>query len=153
METDICVIGAGISGISTAYELVRRGKNVTVIDARNVLSGETGRTSGHLTNDLDDGYLEIAKKHGEKGAKAAAESHAWARDRIGEIAKELRIDCEYRRLPAYDISQFPVGEKKHDDELKQLKEEAEYQNKLGIETRFDVGLLSILLHISYRTLC
>ncbi|KAM7214637.1 FAD dependent oxidoreductase domain containing protein [Rhypophila decipiens] len=140
LETDICIVGAGISGISTAYELVRRGKNVTIIEARDVLSGETGRTSGHLTNDLDDGYLEIAKKHGDDGAKAAAESHAWARDRIGEIAKELHIDCEYRRLPAYDVSQYPVGEKKHDEELKELKDEAEYQHKLGIETRFDPNL-------------
>lgn len=138
LETDICIIGAGISGISTAYELVRRGRNVLMIEARDVLSGETGRTSGHLTNDLDDGYLEIAKKHGEAGAKVAAESHAWARDRIGEIAKELNIDCEFRRLPAYDVSQYPVGEQKHDDELKELKNEAEYQKKLGIETRFDV---------------
>lgn len=142
LETDIAIIGAGIAGISTAYELVRRGKQVTLIEARNVLSGETGRTSGHLTNDLDDGFVEIAKKHGEEGAKQAAASHAWARDRIGEIAKELNIECEYRRLPAYDISQFPVGEKKHDDELQELKEEAEFQRKIGMETRFDVSPLS-----------
>lgn len=69
LETDIAIIGAGIAGISTAYELVKRGKQVTLIEARNVLSGETGRTSGHLTDDLDDGFLEIAKKHGEDGAK------------------------------------------------------------------------------------
>lgn len=138
LETDICIVGAGISGIQTAYELACRGKNVVIIEARDILSGETNRTSSHLTNNLEDGYLEIAKKHGKDGAKVAAQSHAWARDRIGEIAKELRIDCEYRRLPAYDVSQFPVGEKDHDDELKELKDEAEYQKKLGIETRFDV---------------
>ncbi|KAK3314219.1 FAD dependent oxidoreductase-domain-containing protein [Apodospora peruviana] len=140
LETDICIIGAGIAGISTAYELVKRGKNVVMIEARDVLSGETGRTSGHLTNDLDDGYLEIAKKHGKAGAKAAAQSHAWARDRIGEISKQLGIDCEYRKLPAYDVSQYPVGDKKHSQELKELKEEAEYQHELGIETRFDENL-------------
>ncbi|CCC14850.1 hypothetical protein SMACR_07575 [Sordaria macrospora] len=140
LETDIAIIGAGIAGISTAYELVKRGKQVTLVEARNVLSGESGRTSGHLTNDLDDGFVEIAKKHGEEGAKHAAASHAWARDRIGEIAKELNIDCEYRKLPAYDISQFPVGEKKHDDEMQQLKEEAEFQKKIGMETTFDPNL-------------
>ncbi|KAK3690359.1 FAD dependent oxidoreductase-domain-containing protein [Podospora appendiculata] len=140
IETEICIIGAGIAGISTAYELIKRGKRVVMIEARDVLAGETGRTSGHLTNDLDDGYLEIAKKHGEQGAKIAAQSHAWARDHIGDIAKELGIDCEYRRLPAYDVSQYPVGDEKHDQELKELKEEAEYQAKLGIETRFDPNL-------------
>ena len=140
LDIDICVIGAGIAGISTAYELIKRGKKVVLVEARDVLSGETGRTSGHLTNDLDDGYLEIAKKHGEDGAKVAAASHAWARDHIGEIATELGIDCEYRKLPAYDVSQYPVGDKKHDEELDELRQEADYQKKLGIETRFDVGL-------------
>jgi len=139
IETDICVIGAGIAGISTAYELVKRGKQVVMVEARDALSGETGRTSGHLTNDLDDGYLEIAKKHGQEGAKQAAASHAWARDRIGEIAKELGIECEYRKLPAYDVSQYPVGEGKHDEEIKELKEEAEMQKSIDIESRFDVS--------------
>jgi len=140
IETDICIIGAGIAGISTAYELVKRGKQVVMIEARDVLSGETGRTSGHLNNDLDDGYLEIAKKHGEQGAKVAAKSHAWARDRIGEIAAELGIDCEYRKLPAYNVSQYPVGHEKHAEEIQELKEEAAMQNKLGIETRYDDNL-------------
>ncbi|KAK3361759.1 FAD dependent oxidoreductase-domain-containing protein, partial [Lasiosphaeria ovina] len=140
LETDVVIVGAGIAGISTAYELVRRGKQVVLVEARDVLSGETGRTSGHLTNDLDDGYTEIAKKHGEAGARVAAESHAWARDRIGDIAAELAIDCEYRRLPAYDVSQYPVGHVKHDSELDFLRKEAEYQQKLGIETRFDKNL-------------
>lgn len=139
LETDVAVIGAGISGITTAYELVRRGKNVVMLEARDVLSGETGRTSGHLTNDLDDGFVEIAKKHGEGGAKIAAESHAWARDRIGQIAQELGIECEYRRLPAYDISQFPVGHEKHDQEIDELKQETEMQKKIGMHTRFDVS--------------
>ncbi|KAK1753693.1 FAD dependent oxidoreductase-domain-containing protein [Echria macrotheca] len=140
LTTDVCIIGSGIAGISTAYELVRRGKEVVLLEARDVLSGETGRTSGHLTNDLDDGYLEIVKKHGKDGAKLAAESHAWARDRIGEISKELGIDCEYRRLPAYNVSQYPVGEGKHNEEIQELKEEAEMQKKIGMETRFDDNL-------------
>lgn len=137
LTTDVCIVGAGIAGISTAYELVKRGKHVVLLEARDVLSGETGRTSGHLTNDLDDGYREIAEKHGEGGAKAAAESHAWARDRIGEIASEVGIDCEYRRLPAYDISQFARGAEGYEKEMSELRAEAEYQKKLGVETRFD----------------
>ncbi|KAK4225711.1 FAD dependent oxidoreductase-domain-containing protein [Podospora fimiseda] len=140
LETDICIIGAGISGISTAYELVKRGHQVVLLEGRDVLSGETGRTSGHLNNDLDDGYLEIAKKHGESGAKVAADSHSWARDRIGEIAKELGIDCEYRRLPAYDVSQFPRGTKEWESENDELKQEAELQHKLGIQSRYDANL-------------
>lgn len=139
-DADICIVGAGIAGISTAYELVRRGRNVVMVEARDVLSGESGRTSGHLNNDLDDGYVELAKKHGESGAKVAAMSHAWARDHIGKVASELGIECEYRKLPAYNVSQYAVGEEGHEDELKELREEAEMQRKLGIESKFDETL-------------
>lgn len=140
LKTDVCVIGSGITGIHVAYELVRRGKNVVMLEARAVLAGESGRTSGHLNNDLDDGYLGIAEKFGEDGAKIAAESHGWARDHVGEIARELGIECEYRKLAAYDISQYPVGAKGYQEEMKELREEAEMQRKVGMQTTFDENL-------------
>ena len=96
MEADVCVIGSGITGVSTAYELVKRGYQVLMVEAREILSGETGRTSGHLVSDLDAGFLEIEKKHGRDGAKLAFESHQWALNHVGEVAKELGIECEYR---------------------------------------------------------
>jgi len=130
LETDVCIVGAGISGISTAYELVTRGLNVVLIEGREVLSGESGRTSGHLASDLDDGYPEIAKKHGDKAAKLAAESHVWALNRVGEISKQLNIECEYRQLPGYDFSQYPKGTKEHADDIKTLIEEGRRQMNL-----------------------
>lgn len=105
IETHTCIIGAGISGLSIAYELVKRQKEVVLLEAREVLSGETGRTSGHLSSALDDQYINIEKKHGREGAKAAAESHNWAIERIGQISQELGIDCEYHLVPAYRVSQ------------------------------------------------
>ena len=63
-DIDVCIVGAGISGVQTAYECVGRGMKVALIEAREVLSGQTGRTSGHLSNALDAPYPEIAKKHG-----------------------------------------------------------------------------------------
>jgi glycine/D-amino acid oxidase-like deaminating enzyme/nitrite reductase/ring-hydroxylating ferredoxin subunit len=139
LETDVCVIGAGISGISTAYELVIRGLNVVMIEGREVLSGETGRTSGHLASDLDDGYPEIAKKHGDKGAKAAADSHNWAINRVGEISKQLGIECEYRQLPGYDFSQYEKGTKEHADDIKTLIEEGEKAKELGLHAEYQEG--------------
>jgi glycine/D-amino acid oxidase-like deaminating enzyme/nitrite reductase/ring-hydroxylating ferredoxin subunit len=139
LETDVCIIGAGISGVSVAYELVTRGLNVVLIEGREVLSGETGRTSGHLASDLDDGYPEIAKKHGDKGAKAAADSHHWALNRVGEISKQLGIECEYRILPGYDFSQYPKGSKDHADDVKTLREEGEKAKELGLQTEYREG--------------
>lgn len=139
LTTDTAVIGAGIAGIHVAYELVRRGHAVVLLEARDVLSGESGRTSGHLTNDLDDGYVQIAKKHGEGGARVAAESHAWARERVGEVVAELGIECEYRRVRAYDVSQYVRGAEGYEGEIEELREEAGMQARLGIESRFDVS--------------
>ncbi|KAI1477980.1 DAO-domain-containing protein [Daldinia eschscholtzii] len=140
IETDVCIIGAGIAGISLAYELINRGREVVLVEARDVLAGETGRTSGHLSNALDDMYPEIAKKHGEEGAKAAAESHTWALNRVGEIAKELGIDCEYRHLPGYRVSQYQRGTEEYKKDLEEIKEDAELAKKLGIDATFDENL-------------
>lgn len=141
LHTDVCIIGAGIGGISTAYELVTRGIDVVMIEAREVLSGETGRTSGHLSNALDDGYVEIAKKHGDDGAKMAAQSHTWAIDRVGEISKKLGIECEYRYLPGYEISQYPVGHPEHAKEVKEIKQEVEKARSLGMNATYQEGLV------------
>jgi heterodisulfide reductase subunit A-like polyferredoxin len=43
LETDVCIVGSGISGISIAYELVTRGVSVVMIEGREILSGETGK--------------------------------------------------------------------------------------------------------------
>lgn len=139
LKTDVCIVGSGISGVSIAYELVTRGVNVTMIEAREVLSGETGRTSGHLANALDDGYTVIASKHGQSKAKINADSHTWALNRVGEISKQLGIDCEYRQLPGYQVSQYPTGNPKHDEEVKGLKQEVAKAKELGINATFQEG--------------
>lgn len=110
-----------------------------LIEAREILSGETGRTSGHLANDLDDGYTAIAQKHGDDGAKVAAESHTWALNRVGEISKQLGIECEYRKLPGYDISQYPREAKEHANDLKEIRQDGVKARALGIPTKYEEG--------------
>ena len=139
LQTNVCVIGSGIAGISTAYELVTRGIDVVMIEARDVVSGESGRTSGHLSSALDAPYTDIASKHGAGGAKAAAESHMWATKRIGDISKRLGIECEYRTLTDYEISQYQRGDPKHDDETKMLQEDVSMAKKLGIPAYYEEG--------------
>jgi glycine/D-amino acid oxidase-like deaminating enzyme/nitrite reductase/ring-hydroxylating ferredoxin subunit len=139
LDTDVCVIGSGIAGISSAYELVKRGVNVVMIEARDILSGESGRTSGHLSSGLDEGYTVIKQKHGDKGAAIVQESHLWAIDHVGDIAKELGIECEYRKLPSYDISQYTRGEKGHAEDVKDLKEEVAYYKSLGGRSEWKEG--------------
>ena len=89
---DVCVVGAGIAGLTTAYLLASEGRSVLVLDDGPIAGGETSRTTAHLVNVLDDRYFELERLHGLKGAKLAAESHTAAIDRIEEIvAKENRL--------------------------------------------------------------
>lgn len=142
IKTQTCVVGAGISGISIAYELVKRQQEVVLLEAREVLSGETGRTSGHLSNALDDEYVNIEKKHGREGAKAAADSHTWAIERVGQISQELGIDCDYHVLPAYRCSQFSKNGESSEDHAKdvdQMKAEAKVAKELGLDAQYREG--------------
>lgn len=132
VEADVCVVGAGMAGVSAAYELVHRGHDVVLVEARDVAAGETGRTSGHLTSVLDDGRLNEGAR-----AAAAAESCVWAVRRVGEVAGTLGIDCEYRRLPAYVVSQHARGEEGYEGEVEGLKEEVEKARALGLEAAWD----------------
>src|SRR5687767_13648332 len=75
INTDILIIGAGISGLSAAYGLAKAGRKVVVIEDGFIGSGESGRTTAHLTCALDDRYYEIEKAFGGDGSIKAAASH------------------------------------------------------------------------------
>lgn len=101
---DVCVIGAGIAGLSTAYELSCRGRSVIVLDDGTIGSGETGRTTAHLASAIDDRYFRIEHLHSERGAAISAESHSAAIDRIEEIVRAEGIDCGFERVNGYLVS-------------------------------------------------
>lgn len=107
-DIDVCVIGAGIAGMTTAYLLVREGKSVVVLDDGRIGGGMTERTTAHLTNVLDDRFFELERLHGEKGARLAAHSHSAAIDLIESITTTEKIDCDFERLDGYLF--VPPGE-------------------------------------------
>ena len=86
---DVCVIGAGIAGLTTAYLLAREGRGVLVIDAQEIGGGQTGVTTAHLSNEIDDTFVEMLRLHGPDGARLAAESHGAAIDRIEIFVTDL----------------------------------------------------------------
>lgn len=98
---DVCVIGAGIAGITTAYLLASEGRSVVVLDDGPIAGGETQRTTAHLSNAADDRYFEIERLHGEQGARLVAQSHTSAIDRIEAIVREEKIDCDFERVDGY----------------------------------------------------
>jgi len=95
---EVCVIGAGIAGLSAAWLLLREGRDVQVIDAFDVGAGETGRTTAHLTAVLDDRFSKLEKLFGIEDARLAAQSHAAAIDTIERTVRECEIDCDFERV-------------------------------------------------------
>lgn len=101
VRADVCVVGAGIAGLTTAYLLARAGKSVVVLDDGPLAGGITQVTTGHLTNMMDDRYFELERLHGEEAARLAAESHSAAIDRIEAIVEAEAIDCDFERVDGY----------------------------------------------------
>jgi glycine/D-amino acid oxidase-like deaminating enzyme/nitrite reductase/ring-hydroxylating ferredoxin subunit len=98
---DVCIVGAGIAGLSTGYLVARAGQRVVVLDDGPIGGGQTGQTTAHLSSALDDRYYELERLHGERGARLAAESHSAAIDRIESIVAEESINCDFERLDGY----------------------------------------------------
>jgi len=101
ISTDILVVGGGISGLTTAYCLAKEGRKVVLVEDGFIGSGETGRTTAHITCALDDRYLELEKTFGEETARLAANSHMAAIEWISNTIKLHKIDCHFKRVNGY----------------------------------------------------
>jgi glycine/D-amino acid oxidase-like deaminating enzyme/nitrite reductase/ring-hydroxylating ferredoxin subunit len=101
IAADICVVGGGIAGLTTAYLLAEAGQSVVLVEGGEITSGETGRTTAELSSAIDDGYVRIEKIHGESGSRLAAQSHAAAIDEIERLIRKHSIECDFQRLNGY----------------------------------------------------
>src|SRR4051812_50030351 len=88
---DTVVIGSGIAGLSTAYELSGQGQKVVVLDRGKIGKGMTARTTAHLASNNDDGYRTMLGKRGEKLARDYYASQQAAIDRIDDIQQSESI--------------------------------------------------------------
>jgi glycine/D-amino acid oxidase-like deaminating enzyme/nitrite reductase/ring-hydroxylating ferredoxin subunit len=143
IRADVCVVGAGIAGLSTAYMLSSKGKSVVVLDDGPIGGGQTARTTAHLSNVLTYRYCEYEKIHGEEGAKLIAESHLTAIDTIEAIALKENINCDFERLDGYLFA----PDLDSTDEIKQELEAVHRAGQTDVElvkrapvNTFDTGL-------------
>src|SRR5688500_10251453 len=98
-DVDVLVVGGGITGLTTALLLQRAGYSTTVLDQHQIGSGETGRTTAHLTVFPDAGYARLATDFGLEGARAVSQSKREAIKRIEEFARE--IPCDFEQVSGY----------------------------------------------------
>jgi glycine/D-amino acid oxidase-like deaminating enzyme len=134
-QVDVAVIGAGITGITTAWLLKRQGRRVAVIEAAEVGSGESSRTSAHLTAVLDGGLSRLVSRFGGDNAIVAVRAHQAAIDWIDSTARTLGIDCDFRRVPGFLYCDDEICRPDGENGRALLDAELEAAHALGMEAR------------------
>jgi glycine/D-amino acid oxidase-like deaminating enzyme/nitrite reductase/ring-hydroxylating ferredoxin subunit len=146
IRADILVVGAGVTGITTAYLLKKAGSSVALIERERVASIDTGHTTAHLTYVTDVQLQELARNFGNDHAQAAWDAGAAAIDEIERIVAEEQSDCEFTRVPSYVHIRVDGSSKK---EASSLKKEADLAAKLG----FDAVYLSSAPYFNLPAVC
>ncbi len=130
---DVAIIGGGITGISTAFQLQKAGKKCIVIEANNLCFGTTGGTTAHLNTLLDTPYTRIIKTFGKENAQLVAKAAAEAIDLIKENIERNGIDCEFEDACAYLFSQTH-------EQTEELDEIDEACQDVGLDVSYTLSL-------------
>ncbi|WP_123538580.1 FAD-dependent oxidoreductase [Halosimplex salinum] len=101
LRVDTAVVGGGIAGVATAYELVEAGQSVAVLERDRILDGVTGRTTAKVTSLHGLVYDHLIDHFGVETARQYADANEAAIEHVAETVDALDIDCEFGRAPAY----------------------------------------------------
>lgn len=94
VRADVCVIGGGYTGLSTAIELAKRGLTVTVLEAARIGWGASGRNGGQVINDIACGVGLVKKQLGDTAARQVWDTTLEAVNLVSERCSEFNIDCD-----------------------------------------------------------
>lgn len=125
VDADVCIIGGGIAGLTTAYLLMKEGKKICLLEDQEIGSGQSGRSSAHFTVALDRSYHELEKIHGSLGIKTIAQSHMAAIQMVKDIVYQESLQCE---LESVDGLLFSTGKIKDG-----IEQELQAIHRAGIE--------------------
>src|SRR5438270_3494989 len=125
LTTDLCIVGAGIAGVTTAFLLACENRQIVLIDDGPVGGGMTGRTTAQFVTLVVDGYDKVEKMLGEEWARLCAESQIAAIDRVESIVNGEKIDCDFERVDGYLF--LPPG-----GSITDLKRELEAIHRAGL---------------------
>ncbi|PGS03504.1 FAD-dependent oxidoreductase [Bacillus pseudomycoides] len=125
IKAEVAIIGAGITGITTAYLLAKEGMKVVLIDSGNILNGTTGHTTAKITAQHDLIYDELIDHFGADQARLYYEANEKALQFIKETVRTNNIDCDFTEEDAYLYTTCNDG-------LRKLTKEYEAYKKLNI---------------------
>ncbi len=127
METDVLIIGAGMAGILTGYLLMEAGREVTVIEAETIGSGQTGNTTAKITSQHNLIYDRLIQTVGMEAAGEYAGANEAAIREYERIIEKERISCDFYKCDAYLYSRRDAEE---------IKREVEAAERLGLNAEF-----------------
>ncbi|WP_330629474.1 FAD-binding oxidoreductase (plasmid) [Thioclava litoralis] len=116
-EADVCVVGAGFSGLSTALHLAEKGYQVTVVEGARIGWGASGRNGGQIVNGLNASLQKIGKSYGQDTARFVAGLVTEGGKIIRERVSTYGIQCDLK-----DGNVFAAFNDMHMRELEEKKQ-------------------------------
>ncbi|HLD21703.1 MAG TPA: FAD-binding oxidoreductase [Patescibacteria group bacterium] len=101
INTDIAIVGGGISGLVTGYLLAQTGKKIVLVEKDIIGSGETAHTTAFITAAFDTSLQERVSWYNKTTATVVWQSGQKAIDTIEKIITTEHIDCDFVRSPAF----------------------------------------------------
>ncbi|KAI6835861.1 FAD dependent oxidoreductase [Hortaea werneckii] len=108
-QAKYCIIGSGLSGALTAWELVESGvdgRDIVVLEAREAVSGASGRNAGHVRPvhaDAFRGYVAYSAIHGSEQAKKIIENEKIVFERVAAFVEQHKVPCDFHKTSTFDV--------------------------------------------------
>ena len=129
ITVDVAVIGAGITGVTTAVLLKEAGLRVALIDAGRVCSGVTGYTTAKVSSLHGLIYADIMRSLGEDAARTYGAANEAAIDRIATLVESRGIDCDFTRAAAFTYTE-------QEDQVESIRDEVSAAQLVGLPASF-----------------
>lgn len=127
-ETEVCVVGAGLFGLTTAYYLTLLGKKVTVVERGEIGEKVSGHTTGKITSQHGLFYNHLIKDYGEDYARKYLDANEEAIKNIKDIIEKEKIDCDFSERKAYVYAL-------KEDEVLDIEKEVDAAKKIGKDAK------------------
>lgn len=129
IKADVCIVGGGYTGLTTALQLARSGVKVVLLEAQEIGFGGSGRNAGHCTPTFTHYSLpELRKMLGEPWAERLIQRQTRANDRVADMISRYGIDCEWQQNGYVMGAHTPSA-------MTTIEEKARDYNTVGAKTR------------------